>query len=94
MKLPSHLLKVFLLGALLYAPLFCQAGNYTNFSVALYIPINVVQGFDQPEKLQADWDCIRKQLKVDKVYIEVQRDRRLAAHQFAGQHESCPVRQK
>jgi len=53
------------------------AGNYTNFCVAVYIPINVVQSFDQPQKLQQDWDCIRRQLKVDKVYIEVQRDRRL-----------------
>ena len=53
------------------------AGQYTNFSVAVYIPINVVQSFDQPGKLQSDWDCISRQLKVDKVYIEVQRDRRL-----------------
>jgi hypothetical protein len=66
-----------LAAALLCAPLVCHAGNYTNFSVAVYIPINVVQSFDQPQKLQADWDCIRRQLKVDKVYIEVQRDRRL-----------------
>ena len=58
-------------------PLFCHARNYTNFSVAVYIPINIVQNFDQPQKLQQDWDCIRRQLKVDKVYLEVQRDRRL-----------------
>jgi len=64
--------------------LFCRAGNYTNFSVSVYIPINVVQSFDQPQKLQRDWDCIRRQLKVDKVYIEVQRDRRLLT---AGQIE-------
>ena len=67
---------------LLAAALLCltrsgRAGNYTNFSVAVYIPINVVQSFDQPQKLQSDWDCIHRQLKVDKVYIEVQRDRRL-----------------
>jgi hypothetical protein len=63
--------------ALLCAPMLAVAGNYTNFSVAVYIPINVVQGFDNPQKLQTDWDCIHRQLKVDKVYIEVQRDRRL-----------------
>ena len=68
---------------LLCSPLFCHAGNYTNFSVAVYIPINVVQSFDQPQKLQADWDCIRRQLKVDKVYIEVQRDRRLLTDEQA-----------
>ena len=73
-----------LAAALLCVPLFCRAGNYTNFSVAVYIPINVVQSFDQPQKLQADWDCISRQLKVDKVYIEVQRDRRLLTDEQAG----------
>lgn len=68
-----------LMPALLFHALSCRAGNYTNFSVAIYIPINVVQSFDQPQKLEADWDCIHRQLKVDKVYIEVQRDRRLLA---------------
>jgi len=61
----------------------CAAGNYTNFSVAVYIPINIVQSFDNPQKLQADWDCIRRQLKVDKVYIEVQRDRHLITDEQA-----------
>lgn len=73
-----------LAAALLCAPLFCRAGNYTNFSVAVYIPINVVQSFDQPQKLQADWDCIHRQLKVDKVYIEAQRDRRLLTDEQVG----------
>jgi hypothetical protein len=72
-----------LAAALLGAPLLCYAGNYTNFSVAVYIPINVVQSFDQPQTLQADWDCISRQLKVDKVYIEVQRDRRLLTDEQA-----------
>jgi hypothetical protein len=53
----------------------CCAGNYTNFDVAIYIPVNVVKSFEDPQKLQDDWDRIRRQLKVDKVYIEVQRDR-------------------
>ncbi len=60
-----------------------MAGSYTNFTVAVYIPINVVQSFDNPDKLKRDWDCIRSQLKVDKVYIEVQRDRRLLTDQQA-----------
>jgi hypothetical protein len=63
--------------ALLFLTFTSAAGQYTNFNVAVYIPINVVQSFDQPGKLQSDWDCIHRQLKVDKVYIEVQRDRRL-----------------
>jgi hypothetical protein len=63
-----------LAAALLCAPLFCRAGNYTNFSVAIYIPVNVVHSFENPQKLQSGWDTISRQLKVDKVYIEVQRD--------------------
>jgi len=59
-------------------PLACAAGQYTNFDVAIYIPVGAVQSFAEPGKLQADWDHISRQLKVDKVYIEVQRDRNLA----------------
>ena len=55
------------------------AGNYANFKVAVYIPVNLVQGFAQPGRLESDWLTISRQLKVDKVYIEVQRDRRLAS---------------
>src|ERR1700722_15849577 len=53
----------------------CLAGNYTNFAVSIYIPVNVVKSFADPQKLAADWARISRQLKVDKVYIEVQRDR-------------------
>ncbi|MGO8835844.1 MAG: hypothetical protein ACLQAH_00805 [Limisphaerales bacterium] len=60
-------------------PCLCQAGNYTNFDVSIYIPVGVVQTFAEPGKLQADWDRIHCQLKVDKVYIEVQRNRNLAS---------------
>jgi hypothetical protein len=55
-----------------------RAGNYTNFDVAVYIPVGVVQSFADSQKLADDWARIRRQLKVDKAYIEVQRDRRLA----------------
>jgi len=75
-------------GFWLFSRLFastCAAGQYTNFSIAVYIPINIVESFDNPQKLQADWDCIRRQLKVDKVYIEVQRDRRLLTDKQAEQ---------
>jgi len=75
--------SLFLTAALLLPLRFCLAGNYTNFSVAIYIPINVVQSFDNPEKLQSDWECIHRQLKVDKVYIEVQRDERLLTDEQA-----------
>ncbi|HTQ49501.1 MAG TPA: hypothetical protein VMJ12_02230, partial [Candidatus Acidoferrales bacterium] len=56
----------------------CRAGHYTNFDVAIYIPVGVVKSFADPQKLTNDWDRISRQLKVDKVYIEVQRDRQLA----------------
>ena len=46
MKLKNTLL---LAAALLGAPWFCRAGNYTNFSVSIYIPVNVVQSFADPQ---------------------------------------------
>jgi hypothetical protein len=52
----------------------CSA--YTNFHTAVYIPVNVVASFQDPEKLQDQWNIINSQVKIDKVYIEVQRDRR------------------
>ena len=58
------------------------AGNYTNFDVAIYIPVGVVRSFENPENLTNDWNRIRRQLKVDKVYIEVQRDRNLASDEL------------
>lgn len=66
------------LAALIIAPAFCNAGRYTNFDVAVYIPVSVVRSFANPAKLDDEWRRISSQLKVDKVYIEVQRDRQLA----------------
>jgi hypothetical protein len=83
-KEKNELMKRILTAILLATGLECLAGNYTNFSVAVYIPINIVESFDNPQKLQADWDCISRQLKVDKVYIEVQRDRNLITDEQAG----------
>ena len=66
-------------------PGIAWAGNYTNFDVAIYIPVGVVQRFEDPENLTNDWDRISRQLKVDKVYIEVQRDRNLASDELLEQ---------
>jgi hypothetical protein len=61
------------------AALSCaRAGNYQNFGVAVYIPVRVVNTFADPKILQSQWDAISSQVKVDKVYIEVQRDGMLA----------------
>jgi hypothetical protein len=68
-----------LAAALLGAPLHCRAGNYTNFSVAIYIPVGVVRNLNDPQTLSNQWNQISRQLKVDKVYIEVQRDHNVAS---------------
>ena len=65
-------------GSILLAAVCCCAGNYTNFNVAIYIPVGVVQRFENLENLTNDWNRINRQLKVDKVYIEAQRNRTLA----------------
>ncbi|MGC9943238.1 MAG: hypothetical protein ABSE48_15525 [Verrucomicrobiota bacterium] len=82
MKARSHLglaLTVAFFSVLLLCPALSRAGNYTNFDVAIYIPVGVVNSFADPQKLVDDWTRISKQLKVDKVYIEVQRDRQVAS---------------
>lgn len=81
----SHAILVLTVLFLFFHPSFCMAGNYTSFTVAIYIPVNVVQSFQDPQKLTNDWVRICSQLKVDKVYIEVQRDRRLASDQLLEQ---------
>jgi hypothetical protein len=55
-----------------------RAGNYQNFGVAVYIPVTIVKTFADPAVLQSEWTQISSQVKVDKVYIEVQRDGVLA----------------
>jgi hypothetical protein len=67
-------MKGLLLSVLLVLGCNCLAGNYTNFDVAVYIPVSIVKSFEDPQRLQDDWNLISRQLKVDKVYIEVQRD--------------------
>jgi hypothetical protein len=66
----------------LLLPAVSLASQYANFDVAIYIPVSVVQRFDNPETLSGDWERIRSQLKVDKVYIEVQRNRTLASDEL------------
>jgi hypothetical protein len=64
------------------AACLAQAGNYQNFGVAVYIPVTIVKTFADPKILQSQWDLINSQVKVDKVYIEVHRDRILADDQL------------
>lgn len=58
------------------APLAGVTGaQYRNFSVAIYIPVGLVRRFAEPDRLEREWVQISSQLRVDKVYIESQRDR-------------------
>jgi hypothetical protein len=57
----------------------CLGGQYTNFAVTIYTPVGVVRNLGDPETLSNQWQLISSQLKVDKVYLEVQRNRELAS---------------
>jgi hypothetical protein len=50
------------------------AGQYQSFKVAVYIRAYEVRKMKDPEWLAANWALVEKQLKVDKVYLEVHRD--------------------
>ena len=64
---------------ILISPAVSLAGQYTNFDVSIYIPVGVVRNLDDPDTLNNQWNLISSQLKVDKVYIEVQRGRTMAS---------------
>ena len=64
---------------------FCAAQKYKNFRVAVYIPVGVVEQMKDPQWLQSSWDTISSQVKVDKVYIETYRSRRIADEQLIEQ---------
>jgi hypothetical protein len=63
--------------SLMAAPAVSAAGQYTNFAVSIYLVGNT-RMYDNLIALSNDWMRIKSQLKVDKIYIEVQRDRNLA----------------
>jgi hypothetical protein len=54
------------------------AGNYKNFSVAVYIPVGVTRSMADPQWLSSHWNALSSQLKIDKVYIETYRGRQTA----------------
>lgn len=67
-----------LVGVLLLAGL-CWAGHYANFEVSVYIVANTTRQLAQnPASIDAAWQRISEQVKVDKVYIESQRGRMMA----------------
>ena len=54
------------------------AGNYKNFTVAVYIPVGVTRSMEDPQWLAEHWNNLSRQLKIDKVYIETYRSRQTA----------------
>jgi hypothetical protein len=50
------------------------AAQYQSFRVAVYIRAYEVRKMKDPEWLRTNWAIVEKQLKVDKVYLEVHRD--------------------
>lgn len=57
----------------------CSAGNYKNFEVSVYITVNTTRQLARNQENRNNlWKLITDQVKVDKVYIEAQRDRTMA----------------
>jgi hypothetical protein len=55
-----------------------DAGKYRNFRVAIYVVVNATQKLSDPNEFAREYDRVARQLKFDKVYVEVYRN-----HQFA-----------
>lgn len=67
-------LAALVLSVLVLAAPFARAGQYKNFRTAVYIRAYEVEKMKDPAWLETNWDLLEKQLKVDKVYLEVHRD--------------------
>ena len=70
-----------LLAGMLALPLSAMASNYQNFDTAVYLPVGIVRRLADPAVREREWATISRQLKVDKVYIESERDRVMADEQ-------------
>ena len=81
---PSRLVGIVVASALGFLaagaaqPAPAPVAQYKNFAVAIYIPVAVVRHLAEPGVLETEWAAISGQVKVDKVYIESERDRLLA----------------
>lgn len=84
MNNPSHsspAICLLVLCGLALAAANSRAGQYKNFKVSIYTPVNVVVQLGNPNTLSNQWQRIHSQLKVDKVYVEVQRNRTVASEE-------------
>ena len=55
--------------------------NYKNFKTVVYIPAGIAVRMT-PEKLESDYNFIRRYLKIDKVYLETFRDVTVSPEQY------------
>lgn len=53
-------------------------GHYKNFKTAIYIVVNATKSFADRDRLQKEFDRVMEQVKFDKVYLEVYRDKNFA----------------
>jgi hypothetical protein len=79
-RFARSLLRKLLFGLVLPVAAFA-ADTKQNFYTAIYIPVMMVRRLADPAVRQREWETISRQLKVDKVYIESERDRMLADDQ-------------
>ena len=68
-----------LLLALTPAGVSAASGKYQNFRVAIYVVVNATQVLSDPNEFAREYERVSRQLKFDKVYVEVYRDRRFAS---------------
>jgi hypothetical protein len=52
-----------------------KPGNYRNFTVSVYARAYEVREMADLKKLEATWNEITRQMKVDKIYLETHRDK-------------------
>jgi hypothetical protein len=69
---------VVILCAILFASPAAKAGNYKNFTVAIYSPIGATIAMKDPQWLADHWARLTSQVKIDKIYIETYRSRQFA----------------
>jgi hypothetical protein len=83
-----------LVGALLailvfafYAPASADTGKYKNFRTAIYVVVGATKELSDPVEFARQYDRMQRQLKFDKVYVEVYRN-----HIFATDAEAEAVK--
>jgi hypothetical protein len=84
-RLLGALLAILVFGVL--APAGADAGKYKNFRTAIYIPVYGTRMLANPAEFARQFDRMQRQLKFDKVYVEVYRN-----HMFATDAEAEAVK--